>query len=313
MIKPSIGKPAGAAGARPRASNKASVSNKASASNKPSAPKLGAAAQRATVRDAAARATPAQLGAEGRRVGEGRPGVDRAEPTARVHRVSETPGGAPGASKPAGPALPAGGAADPWKPLDRERLVREFDPVRGGQHLQSHAARGRDFAEFNNLRTQAERQTASQRIVEGILRDPRTAQTTNGPRFGHGTDFHSPDGRAIRFDGNGNFVGFLDTGTNGGAPRAAPAGAPTAGQPTAAGQPAAGQPAAGQPGRPGVEAAPGTGAPRTTPGTAPEPSTSALGRLGRLGGRLLGPLGLYLMFRDFQEQMQNPPRQPDVI
>jgi hypothetical protein len=106
------------------------------------------------------------------------------------------------------------------KTLDRASLLQSFDPVEGAKHLQSHAQRpNSDFQEFKSLTTQADRQTASQRIAAEILNDPKTAARANGQG---GTDFYSQNGRAMRFSADGKLQGFLDTGTNRAAGTSAP-------------------------------------------------------------------------------------------
>jgi hypothetical protein len=43
-------------------------------------------------------------------------------------------------------------------------------------------------------------------VVQQIMDDPEMEMTDNGPTV----DYRLPDGRGIRFHGNGEFKGFLD-------------------------------------------------------------------------------------------------------
>jgi len=54
----------------------------------------------------------------------------------------------------------------------------------------------------------ADKNGQGQSEVEKILNDPGTKESTKPNRFG-GRDYTSPSGKGVRYDGDGNFVGFL--------------------------------------------------------------------------------------------------------
>ena len=57
----------------------------------------------------------------------------------------------------------------------------------------------------------AEINRTAQKIVDGILRNRNsTAAVRQTGRFGQVTDVIGPDGRGLRFDSSGNFLGFLE-------------------------------------------------------------------------------------------------------
>jgi len=79
-----------------------------------------------------------------------------------------------------------------------------------GRALQKHG--GRSGSAFPPARgTPAQINKAGQNVVDDILTSPGSTTTTRHTgRFGEVTEVRAPDGRAIRFDSDGNFIGFLE-------------------------------------------------------------------------------------------------------
>jgi hypothetical protein len=92
--------------------------------------------------------------------------------------------------------------------LDRNGLTR------AGRALQKHSSRsGSPWTPYapQSGRTATNYNTQADNLVQDLLTDPATTVTVR-PHFRHGTiyDFRASDGRGIRFDNAGNFIGFLD-------------------------------------------------------------------------------------------------------
>ena len=95
--------------------------------------------------------------------------------------------------------------ADAAKVLDRGGEL-----TRAGRALEKHGSRvGSAFPRA--VGSVLEKNAAGQHIVEDILTDPGSARKylTRG-RFTGGMDITAPDGRGIRFNADGGFVGFLE-------------------------------------------------------------------------------------------------------
>jgi uncharacterized protein RhaS with RHS repeats len=78
-----------------------------------------------------------------------------------------------------------------------------------GRALEKHGSRGGAFPRVTG--NAAAKNAAAQEIVEDILTSPggRTVNLTSG-RFKGGMDVYAPDGRGVRYDRDGKFVGFLE-------------------------------------------------------------------------------------------------------
>jgi len=90
-------------------------------------------------------------------------------------------------------------------------------PVRGdltqaGRALQKHGGRqGSAFPAATGNPSQISR--AGQNVVDDILTSPGATTTTrHHARYGNVTEVRAPDGRGVRYDSQGNFMGFLEPG-----------------------------------------------------------------------------------------------------
>lgn len=95
--------------------------------------------------------------------------------------------------------------ADAAKVLDKGGEL-----TKAGRALEKHGSRpGSVFAPVTG--NAATKNAAGQQVVEDILTSPgaRTVPLTSG-RFKGGTDIYAPDGRGVRYDSQGNFVGLLE-------------------------------------------------------------------------------------------------------
>lgn len=82
--------------------------------------------------------------------------------------------------------------------------------TKAGRALQKHGDRAGSIFPKAVGDTTA-RNTQGQGIVDGILNDSgSTVLQKNTGRFGLVTDIISPEGKGIRYDANGNFIGFLE-------------------------------------------------------------------------------------------------------
>jgi hypothetical protein len=82
--------------------------------------------------------------------------------------------------------------------------------TRAGRSLEKHGSRpGSAFPSARG--NAAAKNSAGQHVVEDILTDPnsRRVPLTTG-RFKGGFDVYAGDGRGVRYDGKGNFVGLLE-------------------------------------------------------------------------------------------------------
>lgn len=88
--------------------------------------------------------------------------------------------------------------------LDRNNLSK------AGRALMKHGDRA--ASAFPQARGRAsEINRAAQEIVDEILADPRsTMEIRHHATFGEVKDIRAPDGRGLRFDGAGSFLGFLE-------------------------------------------------------------------------------------------------------
>lgn len=79
-----------------------------------------------------------------------------------------------------------------------------------GRALQKHSSRpGSAFPEPRGTRAQINQ--AGQNIVDDILTAPGAKMTKrHHARFGDVIEITAPDGRGVRYDANGNFLGFLE-------------------------------------------------------------------------------------------------------
>jgi hypothetical protein len=106
------------------------------------------------------------------------------------------------------PASPGGKSLDQLK--DAGKAIDPADKsgqlTKAGRALQKHGSRpGSAFPKATGNPEAINAQ--GQAVLEGIMNDPGTTPKPN--RFG-GSDYTAPDGRGARYDGNGNFMGFLE-------------------------------------------------------------------------------------------------------
>jgi RHS repeat-associated protein len=129
-------------------------------------------------------------------VGAGVPGVGVADITESVVGCAFTGGaGAPGGGRSIDDFLRAGQRAD------RNGLTK------AGRALQKHGDRSAS-AFPKSMGNPAARNAQGQQILEGILNSGQ--KSTRANRFGGQDIFDAITGRGARFDGNGNFIGFLE-------------------------------------------------------------------------------------------------------
>jgi filamentous hemagglutinin len=86
--------------------------------------------------------------------------------------------------------------------------------TRGGRALQKHANRaGSPWQPFlpNGALNPANYNAHADELIMDILTDPNTTSRTRpSGYYGNIEEYITPDGRGLRFDINGNFIGFLD-------------------------------------------------------------------------------------------------------
>ncbi len=82
--------------------------------------------------------------------------------------------------------------------------------TKAGRALQKHGSRlGSSFLQAKGNPSDINRQ--AQNIVDNILNNPDSKITRrHHPRFGDIIEIKSSDGHGIRYDGYGNFIGFLE-------------------------------------------------------------------------------------------------------
>jgi filamentous hemagglutinin len=87
---------------------------------------------------------------------------------------------------------------------DREGLTG------AGRALQKHGGRsGSVFPVAKGTRSQIN--AVGQQVADDILTDPAATMTRrHHARFGEVIEVRAPDGRGVRYDAHGNFIGFLE-------------------------------------------------------------------------------------------------------
>ena len=98
---------------------------------------------------------------------------------------------------------PAGLLTAAQAPYDRRYTV-------GGRALHKHGSRpGSVFPPPSG--TPGAMNALAQQIVSDIINNPRaTTSIRHMARYGQVTDIRASDGRGVRYDGSGRFIGFLE-------------------------------------------------------------------------------------------------------
>ncbi|QTA87441.1 hypothetical protein [Desulfonema magnum] len=89
-------------------------------------------------------------------------------------------------------------------------LPNRSELTKAGRALQKHGNRTSSaFPKVSGNPEEIDR--VAQGVVKAILNTPNCSHTCRRhARFGEITDIRTPDGRGIRYDADGNFIGFLE-------------------------------------------------------------------------------------------------------